>query len=137
MLKGVFWALTGVFGLIIAEMFIPAVNQIFRGKVFLLPLVLFCLLGIMLVWLTLKSKVKGKQRKFLLLTGWSAVGFLVGVVFHNLFYALRVLVGEIMVLRGLMEILHVGFFLAAMIVCPVGFLIGIIGGVRGFIKKRK
>jgi len=137
MLEVIFWALVGVFGLIMGEFFIPVVKELFRGELFLLPLIVFSLLGGTLIALTLKEKIKGKLRKFFLLTGGSALGFFIGVFLHNLFYSLGVLVGEVLVLRWLMEVLHVGFFLVAIFVCPLGFIIGVVGSVVWLIKKKR
>lgn len=97
----------------------------------------FFLLGIALVFLTLKQKVKGKLKKFLILTGASASAFFVGVVLHNVFYALAVITSHLAALHRLMEIFHVVFFLIAIPVCPIAFLIGAVGSARLFIKKRK
>ncbi len=89
-----------------------------------LPLsILFVLLGAILIFLTLKSKVKGKLKVFLLLTGVVPVGFLISAILHGLLEALG------------MEILHVAFFFIAISVCPIVFLIGAIGSLVLFRKK--
>jgi len=43
----------------------------------------------------------------------------------------------IVLLLILTEILHVGFFMIAIFACPIGFLIGIVGTIKLFAKKRK
>ena len=130
-----FWALIGTFVFILGVFFIPAIGDLFRGSIFLLPLIVFSLLGIALIILTLKEKPEGKLKKFLILTGVSAFGFFVFVVLHNAFYALGIITKEIFVLSSLMEVLHVVFFLIAIPVCPIGFLVGAIGSITILIKK--
>jgi len=137
MLVVIFWALVGVFILIMGEFFIPAMNELFKGKLFLLPLIVFSLLGGALIVLTLREKVKGRLKKFLLLTGWSALGFFISVFLHNFFYALGMLVGEVVILRWLMEVLHVVFFMVGVVICPLGFIIGVIGSIVWLIKKKR
>jgi len=67
----VFWALVGDF-LVLAVNFIPAVGKwslTFGVFIPIIVFVLFFALGIALLVLTLKSKVAGLLRKFLILTG--------------------------------------------------------------------
>jgi len=137
-LKLTFWALIVVFLFIACEFFIPAVRDIFRGsKLFLLPLIVFFLLGGVLLFLSIKDKTKGKLRIFLIITGVSAAGFFIGVLLHNLFYALAVITRNIVVVNQLMQVFHVFFFLVSILICPLGFLIGSIGSIALFIKKGK
>ena len=137
-LKLTFWALVVVFLLIISEFFIPAIRELFRGSpLFLLPFVVFSLLGIVLLFLTLKQKVEGALKWFLILTGASAGGFFVFVFLHNAFYALNVVTSHIIVLNYLTEILHITFFIIAVLVCPLGFLIGLLGSAVLFIKRKR
>ncbi len=137
-LKLTFWALIVVFLFIACEFFIPAVRDIFSGsKLFLLPLIVFFLLGGALLFLSIKDKTKGKLRIFLIITGVSAAGFFIGVLLHNLFYALAVITRNIVVVNQLMQVFHVFFFLVSILICPLGFLIGSIGSIALFIKKGK
>ena len=94
---------------------------------------LFLLLGIILIILTKKAKIKGKQKIFLILTGASSLSFLIGVVLHNLLYAANMMTSNGF-LKTLTEALHVTFFLIAIIGCPIAFLVGVIGTI---IMKRK
>jgi hypothetical protein len=126
-----FWALI-VLGLII----FASVFTGFIGKIQFLPSIgLFFLLGFLLVIFTLREKVKGWLKFFLLLTGISSSCFVLFVVFHNLFYALNIIWADITLLRYLTEWLHVAYFLIAVLVCPVTFLIGLIGSIILFLKK--
>jgi len=80
----IFWSLIGIFILIISVFFIPAVRELFRGSpLFLLPFIIFSLLGAILIFLTLKGKVEGVLKKFLMLTGVSSTGFFVSIFLHN------------------------------------------------------
>ena len=71
----------------------------------------------------MKEKVEGLLKKFLLLTGASAVGFPVFAILHNLVYRL-------------FRIEEPFFFILAVIVCPLGFLVGAIGTIV-FLKRGK
>ncbi len=132
----IFWTLVGVFFVILCQLFIPLFRDLFKGSnLFLVPMAVFFLLGLVLLILSLKEKVEGKFKKFLVLTGTSAVGFFVFVILHNAFYALSTITGEIFILNYLIEGLHVSFFLMAIPVCPISFLIGAIGSSIFLIKK--
>ena len=129
--------LVGVFLVILCQFFIPAFGDLFDGsELFLVPMAIFCLLGLVLLILSLREKSIGKLKKFLILTGVSASGFFIFVILHNLFYALGMIVEEIFILNYLIEGLHVVFFLTAVIVCPIGFLIGMIGSIILLIKHK-
>jgi ABC-type antimicrobial peptide transport system permease subunit len=78
----VFWALVGDF-VVLAMNFIPAVGQWSLTYMAFLPLlvgVLFFLLGIALLVLTLKGKVTGWLRTFLIMTGAAPIAIPIGFV---------------------------------------------------------
>jgi len=91
--------------------------------------VIFFLLGIILIILTLKDKVEGSPRKFLFLTGISAVGFLVFVLLHNLVSGFLSTIFN-------REIEEPIFFILAVFASPLGFLVGSIGSIVLFIKQK-
>lgn len=94
----------------------------------------FACLGVTLLVLTVKTKVAGILKKFLLLTGAAAVGFPVFAVLHNLVYALLILwFGEDFWGAGGDEPV---FFILAVIVCPVGFLVGAVGTIVLTVKNK-
>lgn len=133
-----FWMLVGIFLVFLCQLFIPVFRDLFKGsELFLIPMAVFCLLGLVLLILSVREKVEGKLRKFLILTGASAVGLFIFVVLHNVFYALSTITGEIFVLNYLIESLHVAFFLMAIPVCPIGFLMGVMGSIILLIKKNR
>ena len=137
----IFWALVGIFVVIASGMTIAAFIPAFRGSTFLWFIIssgaIFFLLGAALIFFTVKEKVRGMPQKFLLLTGASAVGFLLFILLHNAVYGLfsyffgadfwdRVGLGD-----------EPFFFIMAIFVCPVGFLVGAAGRIVLFIKTRQ
>ncbi|MCJ7514794.1 MAG: hypothetical protein MUO89_02325 [Dehalococcoidia bacterium] len=79
----VFWALVADF-LVLAVHFIPAVGQWGLTHMAFLPLlvgVLFFALGIALLVLTLKSKMAGLLKTFLIMTGAAPIAIPIGFVF--------------------------------------------------------
>ncbi len=98
----IFWALVGIFIVIVSGFFIAAFIPAFRGWIFLWFIIIsgaaLFLLGVALIFLTVKEKVGGVLKKFLLLTGASAVGFFVSVFLHNAFYGLGVTTSHMPVL---------------------------------------
>jgi len=102
---------------------------------FLTIAIVIGLAGIALIWIGIK-KHPGLMRKAILLTGSSLLGIPVFSVLHNLLYAGAEL-ATVDWLISTCEFLHVFFFLLSVIVCPVGFIAGIIWIiliVRGYTK---
>ena len=136
----VFWTLVGVFVIVISMFSIPPIRELwvgdFRGLLFIMISgALLLLLGGALIFVTIRGKVGGLIKKFLILTGASSAGILISVLLHNALYGLfiswfgadfweRTGVGDEPV-----------FFFIALLVCPIGFLVGIVGsiilGMRG------
>jgi len=114
----IFWALVGVFIIIIGTMFVlvPLAGNLPLVNVFLPGIAIFLILGVALLVLTIKKKVEGNLKKFLLLTGASAAGLPVFAVLHN-------------VVSGLFNIEEPVFFILATMVCPISFLVGAIGTI--------
>jgi O-antigen ligase len=141
-IKTIFWVLVGIFVLLLAYFLIPA----FQDRVSFIAsslIILLFLLGGALFFMVWRSDIQGALRKFLLLTGASALGFLISVFLHNAFYALGVVTNsfnEVFSLMGIihyiMEGLHVVFFLIAIPVCPIVFLIGVVGSIVFLLKKQ-
>jgi hypothetical protein len=137
MLSATFWILIGVFGVIASMFFIPAVRELLKGPFFISLWIIFFLLGVALIFLTVKKKVKGMLKKFLILTGVFAVGFFVFAFLHNVVYGLFIqLFGPDFWDRiGLTD--EPFFFFLAVVVCPIGFLIGVVGSIALFIRRRQ
>lgn len=138
MLRITFLGLLVDFGIIIAMMISLNESPAFRAEigvpVMFASWIAFFLLGAMLICLTVKEKVKNPLRRFLLLTGGSAVGFPLCVVLHNLVYALFiVLFGEGFWGPGGDEPF---FFLIAIIICPIAFLVGVVGSIATLRREK-
>jgi hypothetical protein len=95
-----------------------------------------CLLvfGIVIIFTTIKRKVTGKLKIFQLLAGASALGIPVFAVLHNVAYMLGMLwFGESVFGNGDEPV----FFILAVIVCPLGLLVGGIGSIIIRIKHKR
>ena len=129
----IFWALVGVFILIVCQFLIPAFRDLLAGSLlFFSPFAVFFLLGLALIFLTVREKVAGMPKKFLLLTGASAAGFLVFILLHNAIYGLFIYFFGADFWNGGDEPF---FFIMAIFVCPLGFLVGVVGSIVLAIKK--
>jgi len=133
----IFYLLIAVFVLVVSIIFIPAFSEFVSGIFMIVSGIILIVLGSVLIGLTLVQKIEGKLQKFLILTGASAVGFFAFAFLHNIFYALVQVPSRIAVLNYLMKSFEVIFFLIAIFVCPLGFLVGVIGTLVIFYKKRK
>jgi len=129
----VFWALVIVFVIFIGMIFTPQINELLFGEYNPTLLgyifvssggVLLTGLGVTLLAPTAKSEVEQKLKNFLLLTEASFVGLPVFGILHN-------------AVSGLTNFEEPVFFILAIIVCPLGFLVGIIGIIVLRIKKSK
>ena len=136
-LRVTFYLLVAVFVFAISIIFIPAFRGFISGTFMIISGVILVILGSVLIGLTLVQKVEGKLKKFLMLTGASAAGFFIFALLHNIFYALEQVTSHITILSYLMKAFEVIFFLIAIFACPIGFLIGVIGTIIMFNKKRK
>ena len=132
-----FYALVGIFVSAISIIFIPAFRGFISGTFMIISGIILVILGSILIGLTLVQKVEGKLKKFLMLTGASAAGFFIFSLLHNIFYGLEQITSHITILSYLMKVFEVIFFLIAIFACPIGFLIGVIGTIVMFNKKRK
>ena len=127
----VFWAFVGVFVIAVTMFFVlrdslvVEENPTTLGYIFVSSGgIILTGLGVTLLVLTAKTKMGGMLKKFLLLTGASVVGLPVFVILHN-------------VVSGLFNIEEAVFFIIAMIVCPVGFLVGAIDSIVLRVKKSR
>jgi len=133
----VFWALGGTFLIIIGQMFIPAIRNLLRGhNLFLVLLAIFLGLSLLLTVFVLRSSLKGKLKIFLILTGSSALGFCLSIILHNAFYGLGSITTHLIVVNSLVVGLEIFFFLISIFICPLLFLIGIVGSIVMFCKKK-
>ena len=81
-----------------------------------------------------------RVKYFFILLSISLVGFFVFVVLHNVFYGLGQMAVDINILAQLLDFFHAVFFIIATLVCPAGFLIGVVGSVVtmiAYFKKKR
>ena len=122
----VLWALVGIIAglivILVSTRFIPPllVDRFVNPAVLALG-VAFLGLGVTLLIVTVKARVGGMLKKFLLLTGASIMGLPVFGILHN-------------AVSGLFNTEEPVFFIIAIIVCPIGFLVGAIGSIVLTIK---
>ena len=134
----IFWALVGVFVVIASVFLIPAARELAMGFLFLIISgVVFSLLGAALIFFTVREKVGGMLKKFLLLTGASSAGFFVSFLLHNAVYGLFIywLGADFWDRVGLGD--EPFFFVMAVFVCPLGFLVGTVGSIVLAIKRSR
>jgi hypothetical protein len=67
----------------------------------------------------------------------SLAGFLVAAVLHNLLYGLGELAKGVPAVETVAEALHVAFFLIAVLLCPVGVVIGGVGSLISWGRRRR
>ncbi len=126
LLWSIFLASVAIFLLVFIFGFVPIrapLESLFLVRVlsFIVPCVLLLLLGVALIVLTVREKVAGMPRVFLLLSGASAAGMVVSIIMHN-----------VMDMVGVEEPLS---FIMAVYVCPLAFLVGGVGSVALSFKK--
>ncbi len=122
-IKAVFWALVVVFVIIIGIMFVLPILNSSLGLNALAAWPVFLGLGVALIVLAAKQQTGGRLKKFLLLTGASAAGMPVFAVLHNL-------------VSALFNTEEPFFFILAVMVCPIAFLVGAVGTIAITAKSR-
>jgi len=117
--------MVAVFIIVVGSMFIriPTGGEPQAFNMLLPGIAILFVLGVVLITLTVKKKVVGKLKTFLLLTGASSMGLLVFVVLHN-------------IISGLFGIEEPVFFILAIPVCPLGFLVGAAGTIVLTVKNK-
>ena len=134
----IFWALVGVFVVVASIFFVPVFRELLMGFLFIIISgVVFFLLGVALIFLTVKAKAGGISDKFLILTGASSAGIVVSALLHNAIYGLFIQWFG----ADFWERIGAGdepfFFILAIIVCPIGFLVGVVGSVILYVRRGK
>ena len=67
----------------------------------------------------------------------SIVGFPVFVVLHNLFYGLAIWLDAYTLVTGLLGVLEAGFFIIAVLICPVTAVIGFFGLLKTWLSANQ
>ena len=136
-LRVTFYALVGIFFVIASVIAIPAFGRYIGLPFLTISGTAFFLLGVALIFLTLKQKVGGMLKKFLVLTGASSAGIVVSVILHNVIYGLfiRWFGADFWTRIGIED--EPFFFILATIVCPIGLLVGVVGSIVLFVTEKK
>lgn len=100
---------------------------------FLLMMIAPFVIGVPLIVLTIKRVEKGLLRNFLLTAGASLTGFPIFAVLHNLFYGLFIHFFGADFWNGGDEPF---FFILAIFICPLGFIVGAIGSIVLAVRRR-
>ena len=139
LLMAVFWTSVVTFVMAVSYIFIPMAIPIRRPlwPFFVALVTISFFLGAALIFLTLKEKVGGRLKKFLLLTGVSVVGMPVSIILHNLIYGLFIYFFGQDFWEGIGLSDEPVFFIIAIFICPIGFLVGAISSIVLLIKQRK
>jgi hypothetical protein len=136
-IKVTFWLLVAFFIVLVFVIFSPmeyiSISILFMS----IPGIIFLLLCIALIVLTAKSGLGGLLKKFLLITGAAPIGAVVGVILHNVFYGVFIhfFGADFWDRTGIGD--EPVFFILALIVCPIAFLVGIVGSIILFKKGRR
>lgn len=136
-IKIIFWLLVAFFIVLIAVIFSPGEYISISVLFMAIPGMIFLLLGIALIVLTAKSVHGGLLKKFLLITGAAPIGVVVSVILHNVFYGIFIhfFGADFWDRIGASD--EPVFFILAIIVCPIAFLVGVIGSIVLFIRGRR
>jgi len=134
----IFWALLGVFAALAIAVLAP-IRDFLRFGVpggFAVILVLgaaFTLLGGALLFFALREKAS----RFLMLAGASAAGIVISILLHNFIYGLGIVWfgADFWDRIGLGD--EIVFFFMAILVCPIGFLVGVVGSVVVAIRQSR
>ena len=131
--KLTFWLLIAVFILILLGIFVPWVGttlfNLGGATIVFAEWIVFSILGAILVFLVFKNKISGKLKINLLLVGFSALGFFIFVLLHNL-------ISGLLSIAFNAEIEEPVFFILATLVSPIVFLNGAIWSIFFFNKKK-
>jgi hypothetical protein len=78
---------------------------------------------------SIETPAKYSPKHFLILLWLTAQAFVIGVILHNVFYALGIITSHITPLSQFMEVLEVVFFIIAIPIVPIGAVAGAVGRV--------
>ena len=129
----VFWITFALFLMIIVGIYFNLIPYLgFISGLF--SMIILSVLGIALIVLTKMAEITKISKAFFILTGASAIGMGLGVLLHNMVYAILIKI------LGENAWTNMGdepvFFILATIICPIALLVGVIG-VIVLLAKRK
>jgi len=132
-LKPIFIFESILFIFVLLFLFTPLKELIPIAPVF--AFVMFSPLGLVQFFLAKKNIEDKKLKISLMVNGLSSFGVVVFAILHNLFYAFAQSIGE-GTLFNIFEFLEETFFIVAIVVCPILFLISSILSVVFYYKSR-
>ena len=133
-----FYTLTALFILILASFSLRNVDIEFPFAIIAIMAVIFGILGIVLIFLTLRVKESSKHHFFFILTGASAAGIPFFVIMHNFVYGLFIyLFGKDFWGHSASGGDEALFFILGLLVCPICFMIGAVGCTVLLIKDKQ
>jgi len=98
-----------------------------HGMIFLLPFLLWAIVGGILMIFTLTNQLPVLLKWSLMAASCAAMGMIFGIVAHNFFYAVgEFSAGESVYSQSVISGYGVFFFIEAVIVCPLVFIVGLI-----------
>lgn len=128
-----FWVTFALFLTIAAGMYfnyIPYIGFI-SG---LLSIIVLAVFGIVLIVLAKMAEITKISKAFFILTGASALGMGLGVLLHNLVYAVLIKILGESAWAGTGD--EPVFFILATIICPLALIVGVIGIIVLLIKRK-
>jgi FtsH-binding integral membrane protein len=131
-----FLALVAVFAMTALTIVVPTLQES-MPRAILWQAAVLGVLGLLLVVLSATKAIDLPLKRLLLLTGASAVGMVLSFVLHNLVYALATMVENVRWLAGLLSVVEAAFFLCAVIVCPLAFVVSSVGVIVVLIRTNK
>ena len=131
-----FIAVLALSAVVFLLMLFPDTGSLLGPNIFIFW-ILLAFSGMGLAIITYKERISGKLKFFLFSSGFSSGGFLLGVVLHNAFYALGTLTEDLTILHAFLNFLEGTFFLIAVIACPIGLLVGVVGTLILWMKDGK
>ena len=99
------------------------------------PGLILCFLGVVALIIVFVHRWR-KAKNYLILFVASLIGFPVFAILHNVMYGLEKMVVDIIILSQLLRFLDVLFFLIALMVCPPGILVGVVGSIVFYFKNK-
>jgi hypothetical protein len=127
LITSLLWASLALFLLFLSPLKFPTPYY------FMIIILLLAGLGISLLIFTLKSELRKKHKIFLLLASSALIGIPVFAILHNAVYALAIhFFGE--GVWGNDD--EPFFFILAAIVCPIAYLVGFIGSITCFLRRK-
>ena len=133
-LIALFWFQVAAFVALLGSMLVPSFRALVRPA--FLPLMgVYFILGLVLLVLCIRTRPLKRLRRFLILTGASSAGLTVFSALHNAFYGLAELASKWPVLKHAAGGLEVAFFVVAVCVCPIGYIVGVLGSTVALLRS--